>query len=122
MQDLYIDSQGAFNFEIATDNAALRSRLGVFLSIRASNGYDDGELDYDINQGIDYEFLLDSSVSDEYKSTYIYNQIKNYYKEVEDVRNININSDKNNRTLKITFEFKSIFENDYTKQEVNNIV
>ncbi|WP_297638571.1 hypothetical protein [uncultured Clostridium sp.] len=122
MQDLYIDSQGGFNFEIATDNKALRSRLGVFLSIRASNGYDDGELDYDINQGLDYEFLLDGTVKDEFKSTYIYNQIKNYYKEVEDVKNINIISDKNNRTLNITFEFKSIFDNDYIKQEVSNIV
>lgn len=122
MQDLYIDSQGGFNFEIAQDNTALRSRLGVFLSIRASNGYDDGELDYDINQGLDYEFLLDGTVKNEFKSTYIYNQIKNYYKEVEDVKNINIISDKNNRTLNITFEFKSIFENDYIKQEVSNIV
>lgn len=122
MQDLYIDSQGGFSFEIAENNKALRSRLGVFLSIRSSNGYDDGELDYDIRQGLDYEFLLDGTVSNELKRTYVYNQLKNYYNEIEDIKNIEIIADKNTRELKITFEYKSIFDNSYEKQEVINIV
>lgn len=122
MQDLYIDSQGGFNFEVAENNKSLRSRLGVFLSIRSSNGYDDGELYYDIRQGLDYEFLLDGTVSNELKRTYVYNQLKNYYNEIEDIKNIEIISDKNTRELKITFEYKSIFDNSYEKQEVINIV
>lgn len=122
MTDLFIDSNGGFKFEMATYNEALRSRLGVFLSIRASNGYDDGELDYDINQGLDFEFLYDSGVSDELKKEYIYNQIMRYYDEVKEVGNIAIEIDKKERSMKINFEFKSIFSDEYVNAEVINLV
>ncbi|MGL6023779.1 MAG: hypothetical protein ACRC0F_04110 [Cetobacterium sp.] len=122
MQDLYIDSQGGFNFEIASYNKALRSRLGVFLSIRASNGFEDGELDYDINQGLDFETLFNSNVSIGIKQEYIYNQIKKYYNEVREIKDISIVTNKTKRTLEISFKFKSIFTDEYISLEVMNIV
>ncbi|MGL4998599.1 MAG: hypothetical protein ACRC5T_06470 [Cetobacterium sp.] len=115
MQDLYIDSQGGFNFEIAEDSKALRSQLAVFLSIRASNGYDDGELDYDINQGLDYDLLMETLASDEIKSNYIKNKIKKYYPDVDDVKNVEIFENKSTREINVTFEFKSIYDDNYIK-------
>ncbi|MGL5126144.1 MAG: hypothetical protein ACRC6U_09235 [Fusobacteriaceae bacterium] len=115
MQDLFIDSQGGFNFEIKEDNEVLRSQIVVFLSIRASDGYDDGELDYDINQGLDYDLLLDGAVNDEIKLSYVKNQIKRYYQDVEEIKNIKISKEKSLRETEISFEFKSIYEDNYIK-------
>ncbi|MGL6100039.1 MAG: hypothetical protein ACRC0G_10495 [Fusobacteriaceae bacterium] len=115
MQDLHVNSQGGFSFEIAEDSKALRSQLAVFLSIRASNGHDDGELDYDINQGLDYDLLMETSASSEIKSNYIKNKIKKYYPDINDIKNIEIFENKSTREINITFEFKSIYDDNYIK-------
>lgn len=122
MKDLFINSHGAMNFEIAEDNKALRSQLGVFLSIRCSDGYDDGELEYDIDQGLDYEFLMELSVSKEKKESYITSKIKKYYKDVKNIKNVIINQDKVQRTISISFEYSTIYNGDYEKMEVATIV
>lgn len=122
MKDLFIGSNGTLNFEIAEDNKALRSQLGVFLSIRCSNGYDDGELEYDIDQGLDYEFLMDLSISNEKKESYIISKIKKYYKDVKNIKNVIISQDKIERTIYISFEYSTIYNGDYEKMEVSTIV
>lgn len=122
MKDLFIGSNGTLNFEIAEDNKALRSQLGVFLSIRCSNGFDDGELEYDIDQGLDYEFLMDLSISNEKKESYIISKIKKYYKDVKNIKNVIINQDKVERTIYISFEYSTIYNEDYEKMEVATIV
>lgn len=122
MKDLFIGSNGTLNFEIAEDNKALRSQLGVFLSVRCSNGFDDGELEYDIDQGLDYEFLMDLSISNEKKESYIISKIKKYYKDVKNIKNVIISQDKIERTIYISFEYSTIYNGDYEKMEVSTIV
>ena len=117
MKDIMINSYGETTFDISINNEALRSQLGVFLSIRASNGYNDGELEYDTYQGIDYENLLED-LTDEDIILYLKNKIKNYFKNIKETKNFEITRDKSNRTLKIKFEFISVFSNE---SEVVNI-
>lgn len=119
MKDLYIDSYGEMNFELAENNKAIRSSLGVFLSIRSSNGYDTGELEFDDFQGLDFDLLLDSDVSNTDKTIYIMNKVKKYYNDIEDLRNFEFEENKEKRVLKISFEYKTIYSGDYEKMGVN---
>lgn len=122
MKDIYIDSQGEINFDIVENNKAIRSSLGVFLSIRSSNGYDTGELEFDDFQGLDFDLLLDSNVSTVDKTIYIINKVKNYYNDIEDLRNFTFEENKEERILKIKFEYKTIYSGDYEKMGVNTNV
>ncbi|HBJ79723.1 MULTISPECIES: hypothetical protein [Fusobacterium] len=118
MKDFYIDSYGNFNFEIAENNKALRSALAVFLDIRSSNGYDDGELEYDENQGINFEFLLSNDISESDKTLYLSKKIRLYFTDIKELKNFTFESDKEKRNFKITFEYKTIYDGDYEKMEV----
>lgn len=119
MKDIYIDSQGEINFDVAENNKAIRSSLGVFMSIRSSNGYDTGELEFDDFQGLDFDLLLDGNVSTVDKTIYIINKVKNYYNDIEDLRNFTFEENKEKRILKISFEYKTIYSGDYEKMGVN---
>lgn len=119
MKDIYIDSQGEINFDVAENNKAIRSSLGVFMSIRSSNGYDTGELEFDDFQGLDFDLLLDGNVSTVDKTIYIINKVKNYYNDIEDLRNFTFEENKEERILKIKFEYKTIYSGDYEKMGVN---
>ena len=82
MQDLFIDSYGEIDFTIAEDKKAVASQIGVFLSIRCTNGYIDGELEFDTYNGINFDLLLDNDVQDSIKSNYIKKQLKKYYSDL----------------------------------------
>lgn len=122
MKDFYVDSYGAFNFEVAENNKAVRSALAVFLDIRASNGYDDGELEYDTMQGLDFDLLLDNNVDDDTKMLHVSDKIKLYFTDIEDVQNVKIAKDKEERGIVISFEYKTIYSGDYENMEVVNSV
>ena len=97
------------------DSEALKEELKVFLNTRAShkskNGkvITKGELEFDINNGLDLEILINES--DKYIENYVRKQILRYYKEFI-VKISSIEVYRKNRELFINFEYVDIWNND----------
>lgn len=120
--DLFIDSYGEIDFSIKENDEAISSQLGVFLSIRATDGYYDGELEFDTFQGLDFDFLLSNDTDLNTKTFYLVDQIKKYYPGISDIQNVVFSEKKETRELKITFDYKTVYSKDFQRKEVLSIV
>ena len=114
--DLYIKDN---DFTIIEKSEALKEQLYVFLNIRAAHRNGDGnivfagELEYDQDQGIDFIYIFELDTTDEQIKNHYRQKILRYYNEfIIKIEKIDINRNKENRTITLDFEYKTIWSNE----------
>lgn len=115
MRDFFVEDRGGFNFVVESDRKALMSQIGVFLSIEATNNVRDGELYYDINQGLNYDLLFSFEVDKVTKEKHVYNKLKLYYPAITELK---VSITEENRETKIKVEYKSEYSSEIDNVEV----
>ena len=102
VSDLKIENN---DFNIISDSKALRQQLAVFLNIR---GDIDGELEFDVNNGIDYTMLINRQVKYDKMRNYLMDKIMTFYSDyILKINSMTIS--KEEMKLNINFQYVTIW-------------